>query len=440
MSAAVPAQGESGRAACLGALTTHLQARRAGDLPVGLIVLRATRLERAYAGLGYAAASALYRELLNRLERAVGPADSLIALDECSFAVVLGALRSAGHAALAANRFAALCETPLVASGREVPVSPRIGVAVGAEEFVDAQILLQQAEMAMQSACEREESFVIHSAGDSNEVVAAWDLEAELDQALERGDLELYYQPKVLLPGCSLGGVEALMRWCSATRGFVSPDVFIPLAEQTGQIAQITRFAIQAALRQLHDWSQQLPELAVAVNVSPSMIQTDELADVLQAAAGIWNVPLRRLTLEVTEAALMKDPTASHDVLTRLRAMGCRIAIDDFGTGYSSLSYFKHIPADELKIDKSFVMSMLEDTADRAIVTHIISLAHCFGLKVVAEGVESAAIMAELAKLGCDSAQGYHLSKPLPAGGFIRWAVDRADERASPLGTGGFAS
>jgi EAL domain-containing protein (putative c-di-GMP-specific phosphodiesterase class I) len=190
----------------------------------------------------------------------------------------------------------------------------------------------------------------------------------------------------------------------------------------TGQIDPLTRFAFHRAFRQLGEWPKSLGPVNVAVNVTPSIICNPELVEVIRGSAGLWSVGLDRLTVEVTENALMADRERSHRVLTELRDLGARISIDDFGTGYSSLSYLKQIPADEIKIDKSFVINMLADPADARIVEQVVALGHSFGLEVVAEGVESAEIAARLAAMGCDYAQGFHYAKPLPAQDFPAWA------------------
>jgi EAL domain-containing protein (putative c-di-GMP-specific phosphodiesterase class I) len=216
-------------------------------------------------------------------------------------------------------------------------------------------------------------------------------------------------------------GCEALMRWNRPEAGNVPPEIFIDVAEMTGQIDPLTRFAFHRALRQLGEWPKALGPLGVAVNVTPSIVCNPELVDAIQGAAGLWSVPLERLTVEVTENALMVDRERSHRVLTALRELGVRVSIDDFGTGYSSLSYLKQLPADELKIDKSFVMNMLADPADARIVEQVVALGHSFGLEVVAEGVESAEVAAKLAAMGCDYAQGYHYAKPLPPAEFPGW-------------------
>ncbi|HEU4517375.1 MAG TPA: EAL domain-containing protein, partial [Steroidobacteraceae bacterium] len=265
---------------------------------------------------------------------------------------------------------------------------------------------------------------VVYTDRKTGELVAGWDLETQLANALEHGDLVMNYQPKLSLPKLEVVGCEALMRWNRPDAGNVPPEIFIDVAEMTGQIDPLTRFAFHRALRQLGEWPKNLGPVGVAVNVTPSIICNPELVEAIRAAADEYSVPLGRLTVEVTENALMMDRERSHRVLTELREMGVRISIDDFGTGHSSLAYFKRIPADELKIDKSFVMNMLAEPADARVVEQIIALGHGFGLEVVAEGVETAEAAAKLAAMGCDFAQGFHYAKPLPPKELAAWAQE----------------
>ena len=232
------------------------------------------------------------------------------------------------------------------------------------------------------------------------------------------------YQPKLSLPKLEVVGVEALMRWNRPESGNVPPEIFIDVAEMTGQIDPLTRFAFDRALRQLGEWPKNLGSIGVAVNVTPSIVCNPELVDVIRNAAGLWSVDFGRLTVEVTENALMVDRERSHRVLTEIRELGARISIDDFGTGYSSLAYLKQIPADELKIDKSFVMNMLKDESDRKIVEQIIALGRSFDLEVVAEGVENAEVAGLLAEMGCNYAQGFHFARPLPPREFPVWTQE----------------
>jgi EAL domain-containing protein (putative c-di-GMP-specific phosphodiesterase class I) len=289
-----------------------------------------------------------------------------------------------------------------------------VGIGMFPAHARTAEQLMQCAEIALLEGWKTSQPCAVYTSHKADELVAGWDLETQLATALEHGDLVLSYQPKLGLPDLKVAGVEALMRWNRAETGNVPPEIFIDVAEMSGQIDPLTRFAFHRALRQLSEWPASLGKLGVAVNVTPSIVRNPELVDVIRNATGLWSVDPARLTVEITENALLVDRERSHRVLSEIREMGARVSIDDFGTGYSSLAYLKQIPADELKIDKSFVMNMQTDRADRKIVEQIIALGHAFGLEVVAEGVESEAVAQDLATMGCDCMQGFHFAKPLP--------------------------
>ena len=243
----------------------------------------------------------------------------------------------------------------------------------------------------------------------------------ELRQAIEREELELYYQPKGRLPNGDLAGVEALLRWSHPQRGLILPDQFIPLAEGSGLIKPLDRWVLAAALRQCRAWHQAGWTIPVAVNLSSRNLQDPRLPDTVAELLRACDVPAGLLELEVTESAVMADPAQAEEILARLRALGVEVALDDFGTGYSSLGRLKHLPVDEIKLDRQFVKEMASDTNDLAIVRAGLDLSHHLGLRVVAEGIEDAATWELLASLGCDVGQGYHLSRPLPAAELEAW-------------------
>ena len=261
--------------------------------------------------------------------------------------------------------------------------------------------------------------------------------EAELDAALAEGQLEMHYQPKLRLPGGEPCGAEALMRWFHPERGLIRPDIFIGLAERIGKIEDLTWFALNTSLRQLREWPLHDNPFNVAINVTPQIVQKEEFAEIVANALQVWDVEPAQLTIEITETALMNKPEASFRTLTALRKLGVMVSIDDFGTGYSSLAYFKDIPATELKIDRSFVFKMLDNHGDRQIVQTVIDLAHGFGLKVVAEGIEDAETQAALISMGCDSAQGFYLSKPICHRDFQSWLEERLPTGIDAMIVGG---
>jgi EAL domain-containing protein (putative c-di-GMP-specific phosphodiesterase class I) len=243
----------------------------------------------------------------------------------------------------------------------------------------------------------------------------------ELRQAIDRGELVLHYQPKIHCAQRRVVGVEALVRWQHPERGLMGPDLFIPLAEQSGLIKQLTHHVLKAAINQCAVWRAMGIELPVSVNVSMRDLHDARLPELIAGLLAAEHIPGEQLELEITESALMADPRRALEVLRHLRTLGLQIAVDDFGTGYSSLTYLKHLPVDSLKIDKSFVRQLATDPSDLAIVRSIVELGHNLGLRVIAEGVEDAASWEKLADHGCDAGQGYYLGRPTPPSDFERW-------------------
>ncbi len=413
--------GSNGYADCLEAIHSRLAARESRLYGIAVLMVYVHHLERLFASAGHANAARMLDELRNKLSQVSRPGDYFARLGDRKFVFVLSNLRNEGHALLAANKILRTGSEPLSAGGQHANVRLSIGISMFPAHGRTAEQLMQCSEIALLEAWKTSQPSVVYTSRKADELVAGWDLETQLANALEHGDLVMNYQPKLALPDLKVTGCEALMRWNRPDSGNVPPEIFIDVAEMTGQIDPLTRFAFHRALRQLSEWPKHLGHIGVAVNVTPSIVCNPELVDVIRNAVGLWSVDASRLTVEVTENALMMDRERSHRVLTDIRELGARISIDDFGTGYSSLSYLKQIPADELKIDKSFVMNMQADKSDRKIVEQIIALGHSFNLEVVAEGVENAEVAQELAAMGCDYAQGFHYAKPLPPQEFSAW-------------------
>jgi EAL domain-containing protein (putative c-di-GMP-specific phosphodiesterase class I) len=252
-------------------------------------------------------------------------------------------------------------------------------------------------------------------------------LAAELRRALDERELKVYYQPKAILTNGDVEGVEALVRWLHPERGLLPPDEFIPLAEHTGLIGPLTLYVLDEALKQCREWRDMGMNISVAVNMAMRNLLDlnfpDRVTEILQK----WRLAPTTLELEITENTIMADPFRAMAVLRRLSEMGVKLSIDDFGTGYSSLAYLKRLPVDAVKIDKSFVLSMSADGSDGAIVRSTIDLARNLGLRVVAEGVETSDIWAELRELGCDLAQGYLISRPVPGDELTAWLGQRKE-------------
>ncbi len=232
-----------------------------------------------------------------------------------------------------------------------------------------------------------------------------------------------------------VGGVEALIRWMHPREGLLSPDQFMPMAEETGLIRPLGRWVLEAAILQCRAWHDAGLDPNVAVNLSPENLHDDQLAGTIRSLLEASQGSPRWLTVEVTETAMMQRPDRARKVLEELHEMGVRISIDDFGTGYSSLAYLKELPVDEVKVDRSFVMDMMTNRRDSCIVQAVIDLGHNLGLEVVAEGVEDRASLEQLASWGCDSAQGYYFSRPLPPTDFAAWlAAGRSPRCKAPAG------
>jgi EAL domain-containing protein (putative c-di-GMP-specific phosphodiesterase class I) len=247
---------------------------------------------------------------------------------------------------------------------------------------------------------------------------------AELNRAIENEQLFLVYQPKIDLRSGKTAGVESLVRWQHPKRGLIPPDQFIPLAERIGFIKPLTLWGLRTALKQTHTWRQHHEVVPVSVNLSARMLHEARFADTVKELLDSSGVAAEQLELEITESVIMADPARALEILTQISRMGVRLSIDDFGTGYSSLAYLKKLPVNAVKIDKSFVLHMTEDPNDAQIVRSTIDLAHNLGLKVIAEGVENSAVRDQLMALGCDEAQGYYLSRPLPAAEMTKWLYD----------------
>jgi EAL domain-containing protein (putative c-di-GMP-specific phosphodiesterase class I) len=325
--------------------------------------------------------------------------------------VILKDMTRGGELELAAAKLGRIFDEPHFHMGRALPLSVNAGFAEIKDCGRDISEAMEQATLALTQAKKSRRLFDVYSDDCTKGPRDERELISQLERALEMGELQLYYQPKVHAGYQSLLGAEALMRWHTPEKQVITPDRFIDVAERYDVIRPMTWWAIKTAVARLARWPT---ELSIAVNVSPKLLLENEILSVVQDALDIHGVAPKRLNLEVTESIMVDNQDTMLGQLARLREMGTRISIDDFGTGFSSLAYFRDLPVDEIKIDKSFVMHMLKSEKDLAIVKAVINLAHNFSLKVVAEGVEDQHIASALSELGCDVLQGYFFDKPLP--------------------------
>lgn len=414
----------------LGRVIDHIEQAVGQSRQVAVLLIFVDNVDRVCATAGHVFARDALDDFCLRLGEFSRDGNPVVQLSDRKFVLILNGFRSQGHVQLAAHKVQRLIhKSSKSILSEDKALQVRISIVIPAGDDGDAHDILRSVEIALIDGRRDNREVTFYEKRAADQFIAEWDLEQKLSGALEAGDLELYYQPKLSLDSRRTVGAEALIRWRDPVLGEVPPDIFIDVAEKTGLITDVTYFAIQRACHQLREWKESAAGLTVAVNTTPSAIRDSEIIDVLRIATNISDVDPGAVILEVTENALMVDPRTSHRVLTGIRRLGAGVSIDDFGTGYSSLAYLKELPADELKIDRSFVMNMLADPKDHKIVEHAVSLAKSFGLRVVAEGVANAETMNVLWVLGCDYAQSYYICEPLPADEFLAWYLGREKSR-----------
>jgi len=389
--------------------------------PLAVLTLDLDRFKHVNDVLGYAYGDLLLQAVAARLRQQVPPGSDMVArLGGNEFAVLLNAADAAAAHEMA-QRISGSFEAPLALEDQLVDLSAGIGIACWPGDAADADTLLSRSEIAMYAAKRKLSGALQYDASFDLASTQTLSLLSELRRAVEQDELRLYLQPKVSLQGEASVGAEALVRWQHPQRGLVPPMQFIPFAEQTGFVRQLTLWIFEAVARLLAGPRAQGLGLKVSVNLSTRDLLDPELSNRLGAILARHGVAASAFCLEITESAIMDDPQRAEAMLNRLSEQGFKLSIDDFGTGYSSLAYLKRLPVDELKIDKSFVMGMTTAEDDAMIVRSTIDLAHNLRLTVVAEGVETADIMALLRTLRCDEAQGYHIARPLPVDEFLAW-------------------
>ncbi len=410
------------------AFAEELSELLAADSSVGLLIADIQDFKRINHAFGLGAADQLLGGIGKRLCSLSLKGASIYRLDGNEFAIILPALLDPSLLVLAANKVCKAFDEPLVVGDRHIQVGLRIGYASNALSHCDVEDMLRHAEILLEDAKAAGLSYVDYDECRSSQSYD-WQLESELNQAIANNELVLFFQPKISLKRQGKIHLEALARWLHPDRGMISPVVFIPLAEQSGAIKPLTKWAIHSALRSLTEWpgyvsrdhDNHTDHYSVAVNLSVYALEGDGFVDLVSAALNIWGVSPENLTLEVTEGVFVNETSKAVQCLHELKALGVCISIDDFGTGYSCLSYFKNIPAGELKIDKSFVDHLTEDGDDRYLAQLMIDLGHRFNMSVVAEGIEDQATFTMLQHMGCDYAQGFFRGKPMPQNVLLGW-------------------
>ncbi len=408
-----------------------------GAKPFAMLLLDLNRFTSVNEALGHAVGDAILKETAERLLGAVRDSDLVARLGSDEFGVILTQVSDLEGAERIAKRVLKALRAPYPVDDTAVEVGASIGVALYPDHAEETGDLMQRAEIAMRQAQQERSGFAVYNPVKDQKSLRYLTLTRDLREAIEQDQMSVHFQPKIDLMTSTVRGLECLSRWQHPSQGFIPPDEFIGLAEQTGLINKLTPWVFNAAMAKLADWQNAGLELQLSINVSARTLHDERLPELVANSLRTWAVEPHNLILEITESAIMIDPESAFEVAEQLRQLGVNLSVDDFGTGQSSLAYLKRFPLYELKIDKSFVMQMTQDENDAVIVSATIDLAHNLGLQVTAEGVETEEHASLLKDLGCDVAQGYFFSRPLPADQMTDWLGDRGvSQRPRLFGAG----
>ena len=401
-------------------ISSHVNA---SDKNTAFLVVKICQFKEINMTYGFAIGDMLLEHVHNKLKLILRPTDVLGRIGNNEFGLMLPALKNTSHALLAANKIISCFNNAYTIGGASISPKVVLGIAVKPDHGDTLEKLLHAASSALQSAESNNEDYLLYRAP-TEKTPPGLMVENEIQVALENDEFSLFCQPKIDLASSKLYGGESLIRWNSKKYGFVDTQYFIDILENCSSLMPVTNWALNCALRQCVRYQEIFPEFTIAVNLPPSLLINDEIVDIISNAVSIWTARPSCLILEVTEGAMMTNPKKSMEILQQLHQRGFGISIDDFGTGYSSLAYLKNLPANEIKIDKSFVMNMANDKKDANIVKAAVDLAHNLGLKIVAEGVEDEKTLDLLSAMGCDYAQGYYIAKPMPFNDLVVWMKD----------------
>ena len=367
--------------------------------------------------LGHDAGDRLLAAVAERLKGCLRPGDTLARFGGDEFVVLLEDVRGGGDAVHVAERVMGGFGRPFSLEGRELYARPSVGISLGGDGIETPDDLVRKADTAMYRAKEGGGGYLVFDLTMHERAVGRLEMGNDLRRAIERGEFVVHYQPIVRLGDGGVWGVEALVRWNHPKRGLLNPDEFVPIAEESGLVVPMGEQILREACLRAKGWQQdhpRMPPLVVSVNLSARQLARPDFAEKVEEVLEETGVEGGCLALDVTETAYMETPEANACTLDRLRRKGVKVSVDDFGTGYSSLSYLKRLPADVVKVDKSFVRGLGVEAEDTAIVGMIVDLAHTLGMEVVAEGVETGEQAALLTDMGCDFAQGFFFARPLP--------------------------
>lgn len=405
-------------------LNAEVHSLNADNTEFALLFIDLNRFKEINDTLGHHFGDMLLVEIARRLSAVLRKSDMVSRLGGDEFAVILGSVTEQIANTIAEKLIGVIGEV-IEIGGNKLFVSASIGIARYPQHSKDTNMLVQCADIAMYAAKRSGAGYVIYDAKLDAHSRDKLKLTNALRDAIERGQMSVHYLAKADVQTGAVIGAEALLRWQHETLGMIPPDRFIPLAEQSGLMRSLTEYVLDKAMQDLQVLSSNGHDITMAINLSAVSLHDPELPNILTRVAESRNIAASKIVLEITETAVMDQAIYTSDVLRKLDQLGFRISMDDFGTGHSSLVNLRLLPLQEIKIDRSFVMNMLNNDDDATIVRTIIELAHSLGKKVVAEGVETGAIMHSLTMLGCDIAQGHFISRPVPMEVFMLWLDEK---------------
>jgi diguanylate cyclase (GGDEF)-like protein len=388
---------------------------------LSLLLFEIENYKDIYETLGSNRSNMILKQISTRLQGVSVEGDSVARIDSNIFGILINNFIDLTECEQLARYIQTAMEQPFIVERLQVAVHSNIGIVYFPGHGEDVDTLIQRAGVALHIAQSSNTGYAFYESAFDKHSPRRLTLMSELRQAIDRNELDLFYQAKVSIGTGEIYGAEALVRWNHPVHGFISPDEFVPMAERTRMIKPLTHWVIRRAFRNCADWHKSGLPLTISVNLSAKDLHDPELPDLIAGSAASAGIKPEWIILEITEGSVMNQPENALEIIQRLHQMGYKFSMDDFGTGYSSLAYLKKMPLMELKIDKSFVMDILTSENDAGIVKATINLAHNLGLQVTAEGVENKEILYRLEEYGCDIAQGYHFNKPMSVNDFIDW-------------------
>ncbi len=402
-------------------LEQALQLANTEKIELGVLFLDLDHFKEINDSLGHHSGDRVLRSVATRIRNAVSDSVTVARLGGDEFGLILPRLRKEAEILSTVKAIRKALEAPYALEGLSLSLAASIGATCFPAHGRDADTLMQRAEVAMYWAKKDRSGYALYSPDQDKSSPHRLILLGELRQALQRKELMLQYQPIVDARTGKLRSVEALVRWQHERYGMLLPDEFIPLAERSGFIRELTNWVLREALRDVASWHDAGKELNVSVNVTAASLLDPEFANTVSGMLASFKLPQNALTLEMTETTLLTDQERAYDTITRLSELGVQTSIDDFGTGYSSLAYLRKLPVSSIKIDRMFIADMTHGPNGEVLLNAIIQLAHALELHVTAEGVENAEVAARLPRLGCDALQGFAISEPLPADKVANW-------------------